>query len=431
MMSNSYVEKPSILSFNASTVIVWTAISLIVVETFSGALRFYLDKAGLSAVLYGPKILCCLLFALQLLHLKTSKGVWLGLLALVIYALLAMLHGASLSNIGFSVFGICPILFGMVCSEQLIHRKRLLLWGVAFCLLASLAGLALDKLTSVPWKGYSYTLGETELSGNTAWAVDEADRLAGFARVSNILSINLAIGALFVMAFIRSKLLIIALSGVTAVAIVLTTSKAPAAGFVCALGLLMILRFHWTARVAMTVAVLIAMVLPLIAFLYDFDAGLASSGSLSSMYDRLINSWPNMAKGIMGEGWELTGAGLGAYGSTLALFPIPGVPVLGSDSTVLYLWGMLGAFGVFLFTLQIPMFIALGNDVTRAGRALLAVCFCCLLTGWTTDMPEIATANLFLGMAIGHVVGRHLVARPVKSTASAAQPFFPSLPKLN
>lgn len=430
-MSNAYVEKPSILSFNLSTAIVWTAISLIAVETFSGALRFYLDKAGLSAVLYGPKLLCCLLMTLQLLHWKTSKAVWLGLIALVISGLLAMLHGASLTNIGFSLFGICPILFGMICSEHLIQRRRVLLWGVTFCLLASLAGLALDKLTSVPWKGYSYTLGETELSGNTAWAVDEADRLAGFARVSNVLSINLAIGALFVMAFMRSKLLMLALSGITAVAIVMTTSKAPAAGFVCTLGLLMILRFHWTARVAMTIAVLIGMMLPLVAFLYDFSAGLASTGTLSSMYDRLINSWPNMANWIVSEGWEWTGAGLGAYGSTLALFPIAGLPTLGSDSTVLYMWGMLGVFGVFLFTLQIPMFIVLGNDVTRAGRALLGVCFCCLLTGWTTDMPEIATANLFLGIAIGHVIGRNLVVRPVRSTASSVHNFFPTLPSLN
>jgi len=419
MMSTSpvYAAKPSILSFNKSTVIIWTALSLLLIETFSGALRFYLDKAGLSAVLYGPKILCCLLFLIELATLKTSKGMWLGLLALVIYSMLGILHGASLTNVGFSLFGICPILFGMVCSEQLLLRKRLLLWGVAFCLLASLGGLALDRLTSVPWKGYSYTLGETELSGNTAWAVDEADRLAGFARVSNVLSINLAICALFVMTFIRSKLLVIALSGITAVAIVMTTSKAPVVGFVCAMGLLMILRFHWSVRVVVTVAVLIGMILPLMSFCYDFNAGLASTGSLSSMYDRLINTWPNMAGAITDQGWELTGSGLGAFGSTLALFPIPGVVALGSDNTSMYLWGMFGAFGLLLFTLQIPMLIALGNDITRTGRALLAICFCCLLVGWTTDMLEVATANLFLGMAIGHVLSGNLTVRGVRSTA--------------
>ncbi|HEY0290277.1 MAG TPA: hypothetical protein VGC62_25275 [Pseudomonas sp.] len=433
MMSNSitFVEKPSILSFNKSTVIVWTAISLLLVETFSGALRFYLDKAGLSAMLYGPKVLCCLLFLIELRSLKTSRGVWLGLLALVIYSLIAMLHGASLSNIGFSLFGICPILFGIVCSEHLLHRKRLLLWAVAFCLLASLGGIALDKLTSVPWKGYSYTLGETELSGNTAWAVDEADRIAGFARVSNVLSINLAIGALYVLMFMRSKLLMIALCGITAVAIVMTTSKAPAAGFVCTLGLLMILRFHWTARVVLTVAVLGGMLLPLTSFLVDFNAGLASSGALSSMYDRLINTWPNMANGILEQGWGLTGTGFGAYGSTIALFPIPGVPALASDNTAMYLWGTFGVTGLVLFALQIPLFIALGNDITRAGRALLAICFCCLLTGWTTDMLEVATANLFLGIAIGHVMAGRLTVRQVKSTARGAQHFFPALPNLH
>jgi hypothetical protein len=437
MMSNAtvsnastYVEKPSILSFNKSTVIVWTAIGLILVETFSGALRFYLDSAGLSAVLYGPKVLCCLFFLLELRTIKTSKGLWLGLLALLLSILLAMLHGATLANVGFSLFGICPILFGMVCSEHLLHRKRLLLWAMAFCLAASFVGIALDKFTAVPWKGYSYTLGDTELSGNTAWVADEADRIAGFARVSNVLSINLAIGALFVLAFLRSKLLMIAISGVTAVAIVMTTSKAPAAGFVCTLGLLMILRFHWSARVVMTLAVLMGMILPLISFLTDFNAGLASSGTLASMYDRLINTWPNMTKGIMDQGWELTGAGLGAYGSTTALFPIPGIPSLGSDNTALYLWGIFGVMGLVLFSLQIPMLVALGNDITRTGRALLAICFCCLLTGWTTDMLEVAMANLFLGVAMGHVLTGNLHLRRVKSTAGGAHAFFPLMPSL-
>jgi len=396
------------------------------VETFSGALRFYLDKAGLSALLYAPKILCCVLFVLQLPHLKTGRGVWLCLLALVLYCALGMLHGASLSNIGFSIFGICPVLFGMVCSEYLMMRKRLVLGAVAFCLVASLVGLALDKYTSVPWKGYSYSLGDTELTANTAWAMDEADRLAGFARVSNVLSLNLAVCALFVIPFMRSKLLSIALSAVTVVAIVMTTSKAPTVAFVGALGVLMLLRFHWTARVVMTVAVLIGMLLPLVAFFFEFQAGMITTGTLSSMYDRLINSWPNMAGAMISQGWEITGAGLGAYGSTLALFPIAGVESLGSDSTVLYLWGVFGVFGIFLFALQIPLFVALGNDISKAGEALLGVCFCCLLTGWTTDMPEIATANLFLGMAIGHVLGRRIVARPIRSIPREPLQLFPT-----
>jgi hypothetical protein len=74
------------------------------------------------------------------------------------------------------------------------------------------------------------------------------------------------------------------------------------------------------------------------------------------------------------------------------------------------------------------MLIGLANDVERYGKALLAICFCCLLTGWTTDMLEVASANLFLGLGIGHVMAGRMKERKVKSTASSAQHFFPAQP---
>jgi hypothetical protein len=129
MMSNSpsaSTENPSILSFNKSTLVIWVAISLIVVETFSGALRYYFDMAGISALLYLPKMGCAVLFALELLTFKTSRLFWIGLLLLLLSSQLALLHGASLNNVGFSLFAISPFLFAMVCSEHLINQKSLL-----------------------------------------------------------------------------------------------------------------------------------------------------------------------------------------------------------------------------------------------------------------------------------------------------------------
>ena len=168
--ANDSGAKSSILSFNKSTMVVWIAISLIVVETFSGALRFYFDQAGAAPLLYLPKVACLVMFALELRDYKAGRVVWLGMLLLMISSVLAMLHGASLYNIAFGLFVISPLLFGMVCSEHLIHQRRLFLWVIGLCLLASLVGVAMDKLTSVPWKGYAYSVGEVQLSANTAWS---------------------------------------------------------------------------------------------------------------------------------------------------------------------------------------------------------------------------------------------------------------------
>lgn len=430
--ANRSDDHSSMLSFNKSTAMVWVAISLIVIETFSGALRYYLDQGGLSAVLYLPKIGCLILSLLELRTYKAGRVLWLSLLLVMISAVLAMLHGATLNNVAFTLFALSPLLFGMICSDHLIHRRRLLMWVIGFCLIACLVGLALDKFTVVPWKGYSYSIGETQLSANTAWSADDEDRIAGFARVSNVLSILIAIYSLFVAMFLRSRLLVLALSLVALYGIVLTTSKAPAGGYLLTMGLLLIARMRWTTRTACVAAVVIGMLLPLMGLLHDFDARTVSSSStsLSSLYDRLINTWPNVVTAMTKAGYGYTGAGFGMFGSSVIIFPVPGSEFFGgSDSTFMYLWGMFGVFGPLLYALQIPLFFALSGNDSRVARALLAITFCCCLISWTSDMFEVAVANLFLGLAIGHVLSGKLLDS--RKTARPARFQLSTLPNMN
>ena len=418
MMLNSANDsggKTSILAFNKSTIVVWNAISLLVVESFSGALPFYFDKAGVAPLLYLPKAACLVMFALELRDYKAGRGVWLSLLMLMISSVIAMLHGASLNNIAFGLFGIGPLLFGMACSEHLIHQRRLFLWVIGMCLLASLIGVALDRFTSVPWKGYAYTIGEVEVSANTSWSAGSEDRIAGFARVSNVLSILIAIYTLYLAVFIRSRLVLLVLSAAALYGIVLTTSKAPAAAFVATIGLLLISNLRWTSRIVCTAAVVGGLALPLVGLLYDFDIRTVSSSSdsLTTLYDRLINTWPNLVEIIENLGYGYTGAGFGLFGSPASMFPVPGAEMLtGADSSAMYLWGIFGVLGPLLYALQIPLLFALSHHDSRIGRALLAITFCCCLISWTTDMFAVTIANLFLGLAMGHVLsGKQLDSR--------------------
>jgi len=412
MMSNSALsstEQPSILTFNKSTLIVWVAISLIVSETFAGALRYYFDQMGISPLLYLPKIACLVLFVLELLTYKATRILWIGLLMLMVSTVLAMLHGASMNNVAFSLYGFSPLLFGAVCNEHILHRKKLLGWVIAGCLVASLVGLLLDKYTTVPWKGYSYMLGNTELAGNTAWADDELDRLAGFTRVSNALSILLAMFSLYLAMFTRSRILFGIIAALGFYAIVLTTSKAPAAAFALTLGVMGLSRLRWTSSAVFVGLVAIGFLLPIIGVSFNFDPNNITSGdpSLTSLYDRLINTWPHVAQYLYREGWSMTGAGLGMFGSSQVLFPVPGAGILtGSDSSAMYLWGTFGFVGMALYTMQVPMFFILRDGTSRMDNALLAISVCICLTSWTTDMFEITLSNMFMGLAIGRALSR-------------------------
>lgn len=410
-----YINKPSLMSFDKSVVFVLVAISLILVETFSGALRFYLDKAGVSVLLYAPKIACLLFFALELRSFKAGPGVWLGFLGLLLSSAWAVLNGAGAGNFAFALYGISPLLFGLACGDQIARHKRLFMGVIAFALVASLAGIVLDKYSNLPWKGYSYSIGGTELSANTTWTAEDADRPAGFARISSALAIIISIFSLYLMAMVRSKMLAIAICSVGLAGVILTTSKAPVLAFSGAIGLLLITRFRWTTRGAIVVAVVLGMALPFIGLLYDLDPNkVSTASSLSSIYDRLINTWPNVIEELVSQGRAWTGAGFGLVGSSVAAFPVSGAEVfMVSDSTVVYLWATFGLAGLFLYALHIPLFFILADSISRHGRAMLATGFCICIVSWTTDTLEVTLANLFLGMAIGHALAARSHVRVV------------------
>ena len=433
MMSSSplYVEKSSIMSFDKSTAVLLVAISLMLVETFSGALRFYLDQAGISVLLYGPKVACLLLFMLELRGLKASPGLWLCLPALLLSAAWGMLNGAGLNNFAFALYGISPLLFGLACGDQLIRHKRVFSWAIVFCLGASLAGIALDKYTSLPWKGYSYSIGNVELTANMAWTSEEGDRLAGFARVSSALAIIISIFSLYLMATMRSTLLSLAVLCVGLAGVVLTTSKAPVLALIGGAAILLLARFRWTTRGAIVTAVLAGMALPFVALMFDFDPNkISAAGSLSSLYDRLVNTWPNVLNILFDENRGFTGAGFGLVGSSVASFPVMGAEMFTvSDSTVVYLWLTFGVAGIFLYALHIPLFFKLADSVTHYGRAMLATGFCICIVSWTTDTLEVTLANLFLGMAICHALGAKSRVRAKDPKPAALEPWshLPSL----
>lgn len=412
-MPYTATERRASLAFNKSWVIALTAVSLLGVETFSGALRYYLDMAGASALLYLPKAACLALFGLELLTARLSRGGWLGLLLLAASSLLGMLHGASLSNVGFSLFIYSPLLFGLLCGGYLQQCKPLMVWAVGLCLAASIAGILLDKYTSVPWKGYSYTLGDTTVHGNTAWSDGGTDRPGGFARMSTTAAMMMALYALYLTAFTRARLLLAVLLAAAFAGILLTTNKSTAAAFALALMLLPILRQPLLCRLLFLLVVSLGIALPVLSVMIDFDGHATTDSSLlSSFYDRLVNTWPRVIDSIDTEGWGITGAGLGMVGSSIAMFPVfsammPSV----TDSTSLYLWSTLGIGGILLFGALLPVMARLASRQDWMSGALMTATFCITLISWTTDVLEVPVASLFLGLAVSHSL-----MRPAAST---------------
>ncbi|MCW8157625.1 hypothetical protein D7243_15645 [Stutzerimonas stutzeri] len=394
------------LALDKPTLLTLVVASLLLTETFSGALRYYFDMAGISWLLYLPKIACLIALGLELLRYRGWPAFWLVMLGLVTSSQLALMHGADLANIGFSLFIYIPLLFGLICGRHLELRLGLLRQIIGFCLIACFVGIALDMLTSVPWKGYSYMVGEVELSANRSWAFDDIDRIGGFARMSTALSVMIAVYSLFIAAFIHSRILRLALYAAALVGIVLTTNKSTAAAYVLTLLMLIVTAYRFASATAFLVAVLVGLMLPMASLVLSLDPNAANNGTLlASFADRLINSWPNFIEVITREGWGWWGAGFGAVGSAGQVYPVPGLELLSiADNTALYLWGMLGVFGVLLYLLIFPLMLRLHERGSRLRSGLLPIVFCICLVAWATDVLEVSIATLFLGLAISHVL---------------------------
>ncbi len=380
--------------------------SLLLTETFSGALRYYFDMAGITWLLYLPKVACLAALGLELLRYRGWPLFWLVLLGLITSGQLALLHGAELHNIGFSLFIYIPLLFGVICGRHLELRLGLLRRIVGFCLIASFVGIALDMLTSVPWKGYSYMVGEVELSANRSWAFDDIDRIGGFARMSTALSVMIAIYSLFVAAFTSSRVLRLMLYMAALLGIVLTTNKSTAAAYVLTLLMLIVTAYRFASATAFLIAVLMGLALPMASLVLSLDPNAANNGTLlASFADRLINSWPNFIEVIARENWGWWGAGFGVVGSASQVYPLAGLELLSiADNTALYLWGMLGVSGVLLYLLSFPLMLRLHERGPRLRSALLPIVFCICLVAWATDVLEVPIASLFIGLAISHVL---------------------------
>ena len=408
------------LAIDKPTVLTLIAASLLISETFAGALRYYLDIAGVSALLYLPKLACIAAVALEIPRARSQPGVWLVLFAVLVSSMFALLHGVTLGNVGFSLFIYIPLLFGLFCGGYLEQRTSLLSWVIGFCLVASMLGIALDMFTSVPWKGYSYMMGDVELTANKSWAFGSTDRLAGFARMSTNLAVMIALYSLFMAAFLRSRLLRMLLYPLAFGAIFLTTNKSTAAAYLLTLLMLFLAGYRLPSATAFFIAVLVGMGLPIASLLLNIPQSEAYSASLlASFNDRLIHSWPNFIDVIVNEGWGWWGAGFGAVGSSAAAFPLAWLELLSiADNTALYLWGMLGVFGVLLYLLLFPLLLRLHDRGPRIRDALLVIVFCAILIGWATDVLEVTTATLFLGMAIAHALTPQERHHPVATVST-------------
>ncbi|MGQ7936178.1 hypothetical protein [Paraburkholderia sp. D1E] len=382
--------------------------SLLLTETFSGALRYYLDQFGLGAALTAPKMLAVAFVLFEMGTRKSTHFLLLPILTVAAYSCVALFHGVPLENILFSYYTWSPILLGIVVHKY-IHQRRSFLLLLLFCAIASGVGVLVNSFRDLPWQGYMYKIGDTQLEGSRDWNAFDVARLAGFARISVSAAIGIALPILYVTPSIKNYIVRNGILAASLIPIYLTTHKASIVAL--ALGGLVLKTYRTKGLVLIVCATLLgaAIWLPFSTTFENYVIDMHDDVDLllfASFDDRLNNTWPDFIDVATQFANPITGVGFGAVGSSLRIFEVPALLGRGggdlavSDNTALALWGSFGALGVAIYASLFFVFKRLYSYDVVASRGLIAVAIAIFVIGIFTDIPESLVCMFFIGLII-------------------------------
>lgn len=381
---------------------------LLLFEVFSGALRYYFTQWGVSYVIYLPKIACLIAVVLKIARLKIKNVI--PIIVLVFSILIALFNSATVFNIGFSFFVYSPMLFGLLFGKYIEIKHKELLVVIWICLISSIFGIYLDSTSDLPWKGFIYNIGDIEIQANKQWSAFGEDRIAGFSRLSASLAIMIAVFSIYINAYIKSNLYRFLLFTITIYSVILTTNKTTVISYLLSFLIYHIFEKRNTLRVIFYSITVIGIALPIIGIFMEYSIktqGLSAltKSLLFSFDDRLTNTWPYFYKNITNNNGFLWGTGIGTVGTPISTFPIKDLPAIKgyslgvADNTFLYLWGIFGLLGVWLYTRFYWLMKKLAISEYKFSTALCGIVVCICVISWTTDIFEAVVSSLFIGIA--------------------------------
>jgi hypothetical protein len=369
-------------------------------DATSGALRYYASFVGAEQVVYLPKVLMLVCIALMVAQ---RPKVWhlLAGLYMAVQACVALANGVDLEAVGFWMWLVSPMLFAMLAPPEAVRILNGSAARTAFMGLAILCmvGVLVNYEGSLPWTGKSMAVGGFDVAIAQPMWVGSTPRLAGFGRSSAATGLLIGLLTTWLLPRLRSATLKAVLLVAAALAIWGTTNKTTVIGLVLVVAL-----NHFagslTLRKACFWALAVTIALPLGSFVVA--AGLnyvgIDSEALSSLQDRIVNTWPLLLQGMLREQLIWFGIGPGGFGSPAVIYPGDfGFNVAYADNVALYTVANFGVVGAVVFTLLLMRVISSSES---ENRALWIMFFFLLISGVTTDISESLGCLLFLGITI-------------------------------
>lgn len=384
-------------------------------EVFSGPLRFYLAQAGLSALVYLPKILIVGVVITTVLHtlyqgrIRPLYGAVLTVF--VLFGLVGWIFTGNPLQPAFGIFALLPLIFAVMAEPIVRQAGRRILPYIALLWLATALGVVLDYMWELPWTGLAYKLGEFEIEGSREWTTLGVERVAGFARASFAAADQLLLLALPLVLLGRSKTAKLFVWLATGALIFLTTTKKTGGGFLV-LSVLMplmsttnvpaLFRRALTAGMPFLIAT-IGIGLPISTFFVAYRLDLDSFWSqmlFASFEDRLTVVWPASLALALEHGSVVLGRGIGGIG--VAQKPFEPLSHMPGDNLFIYLYVTFGILALAFVWVYVRSLTQLDTRHSAWSRLMWAVGIAILLNGLTGNVMESPITATLLGISMAY-----------------------------
>ena len=389
-------------------------------EVTGGVLRYTLSGAGLSALVYIPKLLLVVMLGL-LTFTGVARGRLNGLHLFTfafcsLFTAVGLFYTNSPLQVGFGLWILLPLIFGVVSYPALRRTWARLNLPLSWLWLTAVVGVFLDSVYTFPWVGFNYEVQGVTVEGARQWSTFGVARLGGFAQASfSAANQILLLGSFVVMTSNRWgwRLVVWSASGA---AIYLTTTKSILGVFIVLSLFLALERFvpRSVWRLLPTAIMIVGVALPLSTLLINYALDLNSRLSqvfLFSFDARLTDTWPQTFELIAQQGNVLLGRGIGGIGTPQRYFePLSELSSPG-DNLFLYLYALVGI-------TVLPVMLSYALSATRLElrnrldsfffTAILSI----LLLGITSNVLESGIFSLFFGLSLRHVLAPKWHLRP-------------------
>lgn len=383
-------------------------------EALGGALRYGLaaiDGFGLSYAAFLLTALVILAYAgLHALSLKSDAAISFMMALGGFYALVGLVHGQSAAQMAFGLYTWVPFFLGVLVFrlEEPMISGRTLSWLLVLWT-TGVGGVFLSALVPFPWVGGSISVLGVDRDLARDWDTFGLARLPGFARASFSAANEILLAASLLWRVPMRRLTRVAFWAATALAILLTTSKAPLAGWIVIPALLSVYdarRRRHRSVAGLTRSVygvgLALVVLPPLACAAGLriDAG-GSLGffSLATVASRFDDMWPRAFALLQTPAQCFLGTGFGGIGVSQTIFDPQHFSA--GDNLFVFLWVTIGLAAIpILWAVWIGdrRFLAEDPERHRLGFALSLFLLC---NGTMANGIEGVLPCLSLGWVVG------------------------------